>query len=116
MEKKPKGKPRGRPITKENNAEYQARSKTAKALRKQVRQQLLQAVIDEGITKHIAEALKSRDLVHIQVVEKAMKLVGLDYASTEGLIANFEAKSSGDDKKPQATTVKFVLAKKPTEE
>lgn len=106
----------GRRITKENAREMQKRAQSAKELRKKVRQELLQAVVDEGITTHIVKAIHSKDLNYITVIEKAMKLVGLDYAGTEGLLAHFEAKSTGDDKKPQSTTVKFVLAKKPVEE
>ena len=66
-----------------NAAEMARLSHRVRQMRKQMRAQLLEAAIDEGIDKFFVKALKNLDADGIAVVEKAMKLVGLDYASDE---------------------------------
>lgn len=69
-----------------NAAEMARLSHRVRQMRKQMRAQLLEAAIDEGIDKFFVKALKNLDADGIAVVEKAMKLVGLDYASDEDAV------------------------------
>lgn len=68
-------------------------SARARSLRKQMRAKLLETAINEGIDKYFAKALKTLDADAIAVVEKAAKLVGLDYASSEESIQKIDLKS-----------------------
>lgn len=69
-----------------NAAEMARLSHRVRQMRKQMRAQLLEAAIDEGIDKFFVKALKNLDADGIAVVEKAMKLVGLDYSSDEDAV------------------------------
>lgn len=77
--------------------ELAALSNKVQALRKQMRAKILQAAVDEGIDQYYVRALKSLDLDGIAVVEKAMKLVGLDFSSSD------EAPKSGVSVKASTT-------------
>lgn len=59
------------------------RSVNSRELRKQVRDQMLQAIVAEGLDRHVVQALRDHDLAHMQCVEKAMKLVGVDFDHSE---------------------------------
>lgn len=71
------------PFTPDSAKEASKRAAVCRSLRSQARQKMLEAVLNEGIDKYIVRALKSMDPDQITVVEKAMKLVGLDFASSE---------------------------------
>lgn len=77
--------------------ELAALSNKVQAIRKQMRAKILQAAVDEGIDQYYIRALKSLDLDGIAVVEKAMKLVGLDFSSSD------EAPKSGVSVKASTT-------------
>lgn len=66
----------------------------AKALRKQMRAQILEDAINGGIGKLLLKAIQSGDLDQMTICEKAMKLVGLDYASADEVKHGFSVKAS----------------------
>lgn len=66
----------------------------AKALRKQMRAQILEDAINGGIGKLLLKAIQSGDLDQMTICEKAMKLVGLDYASSDENKHSFAVKAS----------------------
>lgn len=68
-------------------------SARARSLRKQMRAKLLETAINEGIDKYFARALKTMDADAIAVVEKAAKLVGLDFGSSEESVQKMDIKS-----------------------
>ena len=68
-------------------------SARARSLRKQMRAKLLDTAINEGIDKYFAKALKNMDADAIEVVAKAAKLVGLDFASSEESVQKMEVKA-----------------------
>ena len=68
-------------------------SARARSLRKQMRAKLLETAINEGIDKYFAKALKTMDADAIAVVEKAAKLVGLDFGSSEEAVQKLDVKS-----------------------
>jgi hypothetical protein len=73
--------------------EASALAAKAKQMRKQMRAKLLETAIDEGIEKYFAKALKNMDAEGIAVVEKAARLVGLDFASSEESVQRVDVKS-----------------------
>ena len=85
------------PFTPDTAKTAAARSAYCRAVRAEMRKKLLEAAVDAGVDKIYLKALKSGDLDSISVVEKAMKLVGLDFASSEESIqrvqANVDAKT-----------------------
>lgn len=89
----------------------QEASVRARNLRKQMRARLLQVAIDEGIDKTFAKALKQGDEDLLNLVEKASKLVGLDFAASEDAVQKMDIKSENENKND--TTVRFVLGKRP---
>lgn len=68
-------------------------SARARSLRTQMRAKLLDTAINEGLDKYFAKALKTMDADAIEVVSKAAKLVGLDFASSEEAVQKMEVKS-----------------------
>lgn len=68
-------------------------SARARSLRKQMRAKLLDTAINEGLDKYFAKAIKNMDAEAIAVVEKAAKLVGLDFASSEEAVQKLDLKS-----------------------
>ena len=68
-------------------------SARARSLRKQMQARLLDTAINEGLDKYYARAIKSMDANAIAVVEKAARLVGLDFASSEEAIQKVDVKA-----------------------
>ena len=68
-------------------------SARARSLRTQMRAKLLDTAINEGLDKYFAKAIKNMDADAITVVEKAAKLVGLDFASSEEAVQKMDIKS-----------------------
>lgn len=62
-------------------------------MRVKMRAKLLEVAINEGIDKYYAKALKNQDADAIEVVAKAAKLVGLDFASSEDAVQKVDVKS-----------------------
>lgn len=86
----PKGLTPFTPMTAKQAQEASAR---ARSLRKQMRARLLDVAIAEGIDKYYAKALKNQDSDALEVVAKAAKLVGLDFASSEDAVQKVDVKS-----------------------
>ena len=87
-----KAEPRKYRITKENAAEFCKSAAAAKKARAEMRRKMLKAAIDAGVDTIYVKALKTLDPDAITVVEKAMKLVGLDYASSDEAVQRIDAK------------------------
>ena len=87
------------PITKETAAEFCKKAASAKKLRAELRRKLLQAAVDEGVDKIFIKALKTSNTELLDLVAKASKLVGADFASSEEAVqrmqANADVKSNG---------------------
>ena len=100
------------PFTKENARAAQLASQRAKALRSVVRAQILDDAIKGGIGKLLIKAMKSGDLDQMTLAEKAMKLVGLDYASgmeTRGVRVSASSDKPEADSDQKALTVEFEV-------
>lgn len=79
-------------FTVETAKEAAKRAAYCRSLRAQTRKKMLEAAVDAGVDKIYLKALKSGDLDSITVVEKAMRLVGLDFASSEEAVQRTETK------------------------
>lgn len=108
-EKPAKKMPRGRPFTKENAKEFSVTANNAKRVRAEMRRKMLQVAIDAGIDKYYASALKTGDDKHMAVVEKAMKLVGLDFAQSEDSVQRIDAKVDANVKAKADTTLNITF-------
>ena len=85
------------PFTPDTAKTAAARSAYCRAVRAEMRKKLLEAAVDAGIDKIYAKALKSGDIDAMTVAREGLKLVGLDFASSEESIqrvqANVDAKT-----------------------
>ena len=79
-------------------------------MRKEMRAKLLEAAVNEGIDKYFIKALKANDAEGIAVVEKAAKLVGLDFASSEEAVTKVDVKSDTKISSNTPLQIKFVDA------
>lgn len=86
-------------------------SARARSLRKQMRAKLLETAINEGIDKYFAKALKNMDADAIAVVEKAAKLVGLDFGSSEEAVQKLDVKSDAKVSTSGTLNITFSDAK-----
>lgn len=101
----------GVPFTTLTAKEAQKASIRARNMRTQMRAQILKAAIDEGIDKLFIKALKSNDTDKMAIVEKALKLTGLDFGSSEDAVQKVSMDSKSDSKVTQ--TVRFTIAPRP---
>lgn len=81
------------PFTSVTSQQAQAAAAKARNLRKKLRSEILQVAVDAGIGHVFREAIMTGDTDKIAVVEKAMKLVGLDFGSSEESVQKMEVKS-----------------------
>lgn len=80
------------PFTSVTSQQAQAAAAKARNLRKKLRSEILQVAVDAGVDKVFREAIMTGDLDKMAVVEKAMKLVGLDFGSSDEAVQRTEAK------------------------
>lgn len=90
---KKKKMPVGQLFTPMNAKQAQEASVRSRNLRKQMRAQILQAAVDEGIDKLFKQAIKKKDMDLLELVEKGLKLTGLDFASSEEAVQKLDVKS-----------------------
>lgn len=78
--------------TPETAKEAAKRAAYCRSLRAKMRKKLLEAAVDAGIDKIYAKALKTGDVEAMTVAREGMKLVGLDFASSEESVQRTESK------------------------
>ena len=88
--------PRGTPFTKENAKAFSLTANQAKRARAEMRRKLLKTVIDEGLEKYFAEAIKNADEKMMNVIEKASKLTGVDFTSSEESVQRLDVKADAN--------------------
>lgn len=107
----PKGVPGyERSVFKPNDPRTRAIAKMGndvQAARREMRKKLLQSAIEVGIDNFFVDSIRKRDKDGIAVVATAMKLVGLDYESSEEAVKNLSVKSESTSKSD--ATIKFVI-------
>lgn len=103
--------PEGVPFTSVTAKEAQKASIRARNMRTKMRAQILEAAINEGIDQMFIKALKAKDAERMSIIEKALKLTGLDFASSEDAVQKMAVDSKNESKVTQ--TVRFCLAPRP---
>lgn len=74
----------GRPITKETAKQYQLSAAQAKKRRKEARMKMLAALTDDlDLRQELLKALKTKDEQYLGMIEKATKLVGLQWEQSD---------------------------------
>lgn len=88
----------GRPITKETAKQYQLSAAAAKKRRKEARQKMLAALTEDlDLRQELLKAIKQKDEQYLNMIEKATKLVGLQWEqSDEGREQRFNVKSDAN--------------------
>lgn len=94
------------PYTPETAKIASQRAAYCRTLRAQMRKKLLEAAVDAGIDKIYARALKSGDLDAMTVAREGLKLVGLDFASSEEAVQRTESKIDAKNDTKLEVTVK----------
>lgn len=115
-------KVRGRPITKENSKQFQISSARAKKARKEARAQMLLALTTKlDLGTELVKAWKSSDGKQMDLIEKALRIVGLHHDQSPDAQAQKVQVSAKTDAKVDAKlavpslNISFVDAKKPEE-
>lgn len=123
---KRRGRPKGSsynvqnltPFTSETAKAISAKANAAKKARADLRRRLLAAAVEVGLDRVFMDALKNRDENAMNIVEKAARLVGTDWASSEENIqrVNLDAKSDvkADVKADHSINITFTDAPSPT--
>lgn len=89
---------KGRWANKELAREAGIKSGIVQRIRKEMRAKMLQAAIENGVEKLFGQSLKNLDMEGMKVVAEAMRLVGIDYASSEEAIQKIKADIKADQK------------------
>ena len=99
------------PFTSVTSQQAQAAAAKARNLRKRLRAEILQVAVDAGVDKVFRDAIMTGDLDKMAVVEKAMKLVGLDFGSSEEAVQKMDIKSDAKVATTGTLNITFSEAK-----
>ena len=100
---------RPQPFTPETAKAAAARSAYCRAVRAEMRKRLLEAAVDAGIDKIYAKALKSGDIDAMTVAREGMKLVGLDFQSSEEAVQRVDVKADAKVNAKTDTTLNITF-------
>lgn len=95
--------------TSETAKEASKRAAYCRSLRAQMRKKLLEAAVDAGIDKIYAKALKSGDIDAMTVAREGMKLVGLDFQSSEEAVQRVDVKADAKVNAKTDTTLNITF-------
>lgn len=95
------------PFTSETAKAISAKANAAKKARAELRRRMLAAAVEAGIESQFMKALKEGDETLMTVVEKASRMTGIDFASSEEAVQNVNVKADTTSKND--TTIKFVI-------
>lgn len=106
-----KGKPRGIPFNSETGKAHSRLAVNAKALRKKVRKEMLDTLVTElNLGEELVKAIKTNAKVKMDLLEKAIDIVGLRYAqSPEVLEQRMHIESKTDLKAKVDNTLHFTI-------
>lgn len=95
VQKKKNPVPKGlTPFTTLTAKQAQEASVKARNLRRQVRADMLNKVVSSyDFGSELSKALKTGDMDKVELLKEAMKLIGLDYASSEEAVQKLDIKS-----------------------
>lgn len=97
------------PMTAKQAQEASAKART---LRKQVRAEMLSTVVQNyNFGEELMKALNKGDTKKIELLQTAMRLIGLQYDQSEDAVNKLQIDATTDNKVD--STVRFVLGEKP---
>ena len=101
----------GRPITKETAKQYQLSAAAAKKRRKEERAKMLNALTTQlDLGDELVKAFRSGDERRINIIDKAMKIVGLRFEDSDPeAVQNVNVNAKTENKNTTTKMVKFVL-------
>lgn len=97
------------PFTSETAKAISAKANAAKKARSDLRRRLLAAAWEVGLDKVFMDALKNRDENAMNIVEKAARLVGTDFASSEDAIQKVNVKAETNAKVSADTNLHVTI-------
>ena len=97
------------PFTPDTAQAAAARYAFCRTLRAQMRKKLLEAAVDAGIDKIYAKALKNGDIDAMTVAREGMKLVGLDFQSSEEAVQRVDVKADAKVNAKTDTTLNITF-------
>lgn len=103
--------PRGRPFTKENAKQWSATANQVKRLRAKARAEIVHTMVEKlNLGEEMVKAFKAHDFDQMALIEKALKLVGLDYAaSDEARTQNVKVDAKTKNENKNSNTVHFII-------
>ena len=105
----PKKKVVGRPITKETAKKYQLSAAAAKKRRKEERAKMLNALTTQlDLGDELVKAFCSGDERRINIIDKALKIVGLRFEDSEA-VQNVNVNAKTENRTSMKGTIEFVL-------
>ena len=114
--KKKAGRPRGsgglanlKPFDHARSLAVQAKAAEARKARAEMRRKLLAAVCEEGIDKHVIRALKEANIDLMTCCEKAIKMTGLDFGSSEESVQKLAIDAKSESKVSADTTLHVTI-------
>lgn len=97
------------PFTSETAKAISAKANAAKKARSDLRRRLLAAAWEVGLDRVFMEALKNRDENAMNIVEKAARLVGTDFASSEDAVQKVNVKAETNANVKADTTLHVTI-------
>lgn len=114
--KKKAGRPKGsgglsnlKPFDHARSLAVQAKAAEARKARAEMRRKLLAAVCEEGIDKHLIKALKEANVDLMTCCEKAVKMTGLDFQSSEESVQKLAIDAKSESKVSADTTLHVTI-------
>ena len=114
--KKKAGRPKGsgglanlKPFDHARSLAVQAKAAEARRARAEMRRKLLAAVCEEGIDKHVVKALKEANVDLMTCCEKAIKMTGLDFGSSEDAVQKLAIDAKSESKVSADTTLHVTI-------
>lgn len=99
------------PFTPMNARQAQEASVKARNLRKQVRSEIVRTMAEKlNLGEEMVKAFKAHDIEQMTLIEKTLKLVGLDYnSSDEAKVQNVKLDATTKNENKNDNTVRFII-------
>lgn len=104
--------PRGRRFTPMTSRQAQEAAVRARAIRKQVRAEMLDTLVNNmNFGEELIKAMKKGDRKKIEVIQTALRIVGLTHDQSEDAVSKVQVDANVDSKADVAAKIEFVLPK-----
>ena len=108
--------PIGRRFTPMTSKQAQEAAVRARAIRKQVRAEMLDTLVNNmNFGEELIKAMKKGDTKKIEVIQTALRIVGLTHDQSEDAVSKLQVDANVDTKADVAAKIEFVLPKTDTE-